>query len=215
MCLYLKYTQCSFGRFYCRRQPLPLCARALKYIYSDVAFDLTSHDVAITKCHGIPHLAAAGISSVLVMRSAGFLLKMQPRLLLLPISSHGSTAAIVFSCRVHLMLSSNLSWKFRTLLQDSFSWHPPPPLNTSPAGKNCTGFPFQNVLNIKSLVCVSVNAMNGFGPAYHFWTATCLHSVSYTTLFFWHPHAENPAIQTQECLLLLWTPHLEFTPTRP
>ena len=47
-----------------------------------------------------------------------------------------------------------------------------------------------------------------------FSTATCLHSVSYTTLFFWHP-----AIQTQEswlsCFLLLWTPHFEFTPTRP
>ena len=28
--------------------------------------------------------------------------------------------------------------------------------------KNCTGFPFQNVLNIKSLVCV----VNGSGPAY-------------------------------------------------
>ena len=51
------------------------------------------------------------------------------------------------------------------------------------------------------------------------WTATCLHSVWCTTLFFWHPHAENPAIQTQESwfshFLLFWTPHLEFTPTRP
>ena len=50
------------------------------------------------------------------------------------------------------------------------------------------------------------------------WTATCLHSVSYTTLFFWHPHAEN-TMQTQDSwlshYLLLWTPHLEFTPTRP
>ena len=51
------------------------------------------------------------------------------------------------------------------------------------------------------------------------WTAACLHYVSYTMLFFWHPHAENPTIQTQDSwlshLLLLWTPHLEFTPTRP
>jgi len=51
------------------------------------------------------------------------------------------------------------------------------------------------------------------------WTAACLHSVSYTTLFFWHTHAGNPTIQTQDSwlshLLLLWTPHLEFTPTRP
>ena len=51
------------------------------------------------------------------------------------------------------------------------------------------------------------------------WTTACLHSISYTTLFFWHPHAGNPTIQTQDSLLphflLLWTPHLEFTPTRP
>ena len=50
-------------------------------------------------------------------------------------------------------------------------------------------------------------------------TAACLHSVSYTTLFFWHPHAGNPTIETQDSwfsqLLLLWTPHLEFTPTSP
>ena len=51
------------------------------------------------------------------------------------------------------------------------------------------------------------------------WIAACLHSVSYTTLFFWQPHAGIPTIQTQDSwlshLLLLWTPHLEFTPTRP
>ena len=50
------------------------------------------------------------------------------------------------------------------------------------------------------------------------WTAACLHSVPYTT-FSWHPHTGNPTIQTQDSwlshLLLLWTPHLEFTPTRP
>ena len=41
----------------------------------------------------------------------------------------------------------------------------------------------------------------------------------YTTLYFWHPRAENPAMQTPEpwlsCFLLLWIPQLEFTPTRP
>ena len=62
------------------------------------------------------------------------------------------------------------------------------------------------------------NAINGSGPAY-LWTATCLHSVLYTVLFFWHLHAENPAIQMQDSwlshFLLLWTPHLEFIPTRP
>ena len=121
---------------------------------------------------------------------------MQPRLLLLPIFSHGLTTATVSSW-VHLILSSNLYRKFRTLLQDLFSCHP---VTTAQhlSWKNCTGFPFQNVLSIKS--------------------AACLHSVSYTTLFFWNPHAGNPTIQTQDSrlshLLLLWTPHLEFTPTR-
>ena len=54
-----------------------------------------------------------------------------------------------------LILSSNLSRKFRTLLQDLISWHP---VTTTQhlSLKNCTGFPFQNVLSIKSLVCVSV-----------------------------------------------------------
>ena len=40
-------------------------------------------------------------------------------------------------------------------IPDSFSWHP---VTTTQhlSWKNCTGFPFQNVLSIKSLVCVSV-----------------------------------------------------------
>ena len=45
--------------------------------------------------------------------------------------------------------------KFKTLLQDSFFWHPATSTKHL-SWKNCTGFPFQNVLNIKSLVCVSV-----------------------------------------------------------
>ena len=70
------------------------------------------------------------------------------------ISSHGLTTATV-SSGVHLILLSNLSRKFRTLLQDLFSWH----LVTTTqhlSWKNCTGFLFQTVLSIKSLVCVSV-----------------------------------------------------------
>ena len=55
--------------------------------------------------------------------------------LLLPISSQGLTTATVSSW-VHLILTSNLSRKFKTLLQDSFSWHPTPPLNTSPRKNN-------------------------------------------------------------------------------
>ena len=132
------------------------------------------------------------------------------------ISSHGLTTATVSSW-VHLILSSNRYRKFRTLLQDLFSWHPATTTQHL-SWKNCTGFPFQNVLRIKSLVCVSVLWI-WFWSYLPLWTAACLHSVSYTTLFFWHPHAGNPTIQTQDSwlshLLLLWTPHLEFTPTRP
>ena len=89
-----------------------------------------------------------------LVQSAGFWLKTQPGLLLLPTFFHGLTTATVSSW-VHLILSSNLSRKFRTLLQDLFSWHP---VTTTQhlSWKNCTGFPFQNVLSIKSLVCVSV-----------------------------------------------------------
>ena len=131
------------------------------------------------------------------------------------ISSHGLTTATGYSW-VHLILSSNLSRKFRTLLQDSFSWHP---VTTTQhlSWKNCTGFPFQNVLSIKSLYVFQ--CYKWFWSCLPLWTAACLHYVSYTTLFFWHPHAGNPTIQTQDSwllhLLLLWTPHLEFTPTRP
>ena len=70
------------------------------------------------------------------------------------ISSHGLTTATV-SSGVHLILLSNLSRKFRTFLQDLFSWH----LVTTTqhlSWKNCTGFLFQTVLSIKSLVCISV-----------------------------------------------------------
>ena len=45
--------------------------------------------------------------------------------------------------------------------------------------------------------CMCFNAINGSGPAY---LSELLHVYipsSYTTLFFWHLHAENPAIQTQ------------------
>ena len=49
-------------------------------------------------------------------------------------------------------------------------------------------------LNIKSLVCFSSAIIIWFWSCLPLGTATCLHSVSYTTLFFWHPHAENQAI---------------------
>ena len=89
-----------------------------------------------------------------LVESAGLSLKTQPRLLLLPISSHDLTTATVSSW-AHLILSSNLSRKFKTLLQGLFSWH----LATNTQNlswKNCSGFPSENVLSIKSLVCDSM-----------------------------------------------------------
>ena len=63
--------------------------------------------------------------------------------LVIPTSFHGLTTATV-PLWVHLILSSNLSRKFRTFLQDLFSWHPV--ITTQHLSwKNCTGFPFQNV----------------------------------------------------------------------
>ena len=87
---------------------------------------------------------------------------MQPILLLLPISSHGLTTATV-SSRVHLILSSNLSRKFNTLLQDSFSWHSAT-TTQHPSRKNCTGFLFQNVKY--KVACICFSAIIGSGPAY-------------------------------------------------
>ena len=110
----------------------------------------TVHEEA---CHkNLPNCFISSLNAL--VQSAGFSMKTQPRLLLLPISSHGLTTAIVSSW-VHLILSSNLYRKFRTLLQDLFSWHP---ITTTQhlSWKNCTGFPFQNILSIKSLVCVLV-----------------------------------------------------------
>ena len=54
-------------------------------------------------------------------------------------------------------LASNLQplQKFKTLVQDSFSWHPATTTQHLSCGK-WTGFPFHNVLNTKSLVCVSM-----------------------------------------------------------
>ena len=52
-------------------------------------------------------------------------------------------------------VSSSLSRKLKTLLQDSFSWHPATTTRHL-SWKSCTGFPFQNILDIKSLVCVSM-----------------------------------------------------------
>ena len=132
------------------------------------------------------------------VQSAGFLLKTQPRLLLLPISSHGLTTATVSSW-VRLILSSNHFRKFKILLQDSFFWHPATNTQLLSWRKKCSGFPFQNVLNIKSLVCVSMlqmvlvllTSLNCYVSTFRL--------VHYALLLT--PHAENPAIQMQDSWL--------------
>ena len=58
-----------------------------------------------------------------------------------------------------------LIWLLVKQYNSALMTSPSPPLNTSP-GKNCTGFPFQNVLSIKSLQCMCFSAINGSGPAY-------------------------------------------------
>ena len=66
-----------------------------------------------------------------LVRSAGFSLKMQPTLLLPPISSHGSTTATVPS-RVHLILSFNRSRNSKLCCRTRSFGTPPPALNTYP-----------------------------------------------------------------------------------
>ena len=86
--------------------------------------------------------------------STDFSLKMQPKPLLPPTSSRGLITVTVSSW-VHPILSSNLSRKFKTMLQDSFSWHLV--ITTRHLSwKSCTGFPFQSALNTKLHACASM-----------------------------------------------------------
>ena len=98
-----------------------------------------------------------------LVQSAGFSLKTQPRLLLLPISFRGLTTATV-SLWVHLILSSNLSRKFRTLLQDLFSWHT---VTTTQhlSWKKVHWLLISERIKYK-VACMCFNAIGGSGPAY-------------------------------------------------
>ena len=76
---------------------------------------------------------------------------------------HGLTTATV-SLWVHLILSSNLSRKFRTLLQDLFSWHPV--INTQHLSwKKLHWLPISERIKYK-VACMCFSAINGSGPAY-------------------------------------------------
>ena len=60
---------------------------------------------------------------------------------------------------------TNLSRKFKTLLQDSFLGTPPPPLTSPGKPALASHFIKSNVLNIK-FACMCFSAINGSGPAY-------------------------------------------------
>ena len=83
--------------------------------------------------------------------NVGFSLKTQKRILLFPIYSYGLTIATVSSW-IHLILPSNISRKLKTATRHVL-WAPRHN-HSNLSRKNCTSFPFKNVLIIKSLVCV-------------------------------------------------------------
>ena len=62
------------------------------------------------------------------------------------------------------ILSSNLSRKFKTLLQDSFSWHPRHQHST-PLLEKLHWLPISECIKYK-VACMCFNAINGSGPAY-------------------------------------------------
>ena len=53
-------------------------------------------------------------------------------------------------------------------------------------------------------MCFRIQCYKWFWSCLPLWTSACLHYILYTTLFFWHPHAGNPTIQTQDS----WLSHL-------
>ena len=79
------------------------------------------------------------------------------------ISSHGLTITTVSSW-VHLILSSNLSRKFRTLLQDSFSWYPRHHHSTTLLEKPYW-LPISERIKYK-VACMCFSTISGSGPAY-------------------------------------------------
>ena len=90
-------------------------------------------------------------------------MKTRPRLLLLPVSSHGLTTATVSSW-VHLILSSNRSRKFKALLQDLFSWHPATSTQRH-SWKKLLWLLISDRIKYK-VACMCFKDMNGSGTAY-------------------------------------------------
>ena len=105
---------------------------------------------------------------------------MQPKLLLRHTSSHGLITVTVSSW-AHPILSSNLSTKFKTFLQDSSSWHLIITTYLTPLLKKLHWLPISERIKYK-VACMCFNAINESGPAYlsellHIYTSSCtLHS---------------------------------------
>ena len=133
---------------------------------------------------------------------------------LLQSSSNGLISATVSSL-AYPILSYKISRKFKTLQQDSSSWHLV--ITTLQLFcKSCTGFPLQSALNASCMH--ELPCYKWIRSCLPLWTPTYLHSVSNASLFFRFPHAKNRTIQTQDSWLsyfhLFWTLCMEFTPTR-
>ena len=112
-----------------------------------------------------------------------------------------------------LILSFNLSRKFRTSLQDLFSWHPVTATQHL-SWKKLHWLPISERIKYK-VACMCFSAINGSGPAY---LSELLHV--YTPSRTLRSSSDNRMLEIQQDswlphLLLLWTPHLEFTLTRP
>ena len=121
-------------------------------------------------------------SSSVLVQSTHFSMKMQPKLFLPPVSSH-SLITLTVSSWAHLILSSNLSREFKTLQQDSSSWHLSI-MTLHLSSKSCIGFPFQSM---HVLPCYKW-LWSCLPPQ----TATYLHSILHVSLLFSSPHALNP-----------------------
>ena len=107
--------------------------------------------------------------------------------------SYLDSAVLLAHC-LHLSLSLSpvlLGWRYSNWRHDlapCYHHSTRTPLLGKNTLKKYTGFPFENVLSRLYVF----QCYKHFWSCLALWTATCLHSVSYTTLFFWHPHAENP-----------------------
>ena len=151
-----------------------------------------------------------------LVRSAGFSLNTQPRLLLLPISSHGLTTATVSSwCTPNSViqpLQKIQNFVARLVLLAPRHQH------STPLLEKLHWLPISERIKYR-VACMCFSAINGSGPAYlselvHVYTPSrTLCSSSDTRMLKIQQY--NMQDLRLSHLLLLWTPRLEFTRTRP